>query len=653
MMDFHLSVLIILRWTHIVSAILWVGIAFFLNLVLSPAVKKMDSSLRPRVLPDILDRAMFWLRWGALFTYVTGWVYLIYKCYGASNVGFHGENGLGHTTWGQWVSVGVVIGTVLVINVWYVIWPAQKKIIRWMRAGETPAQMPAVAANADKASKINLYLSIPLIFTMAAASHLPIMNSWIVAAMLLVGFALAAHLFMIANRIFRAAVVLALVFASVFGAQDADAANVKKKFDGKALYAQHCARCHGDLGTGDGPAHTMQRPWPRDFTTGEYKFRSTPIGTLPTLRDVERVIANGIPRTSMSGYKKWLSAEEIEAVARYVLEFSKNSGVPAAADGGIQIPQELADRPALKAGAKPFAADRLARGKQAFAVNCASCHGADGRGLGDLAGQLRDKDGFWIAPADLTDALGYGGGSRAADVYRTLTTGIAGSSMPVFDTILDEATRVDVAAYVESLQVEPAQRTLVSREAWNHALPSKVRGEYMTRAMSCALCHNSYDATGAYYPKPYLAGGVAITIPGLGVFPTRNITSHPTDGLGRWTEEEIARVITTGHAPNRRIEAFSMPWVYFSHLTEQDARDVAAYVKSLKPIENQVPARKYDPIWKRLWTRLKQVTRLELGRLEYPPFNVGSRQSEGERLDAEHERAGRLRARRLRSEGGQ
>ena len=163
----------------------------------------------------------------------------------------------------------------------------------------------------------------------------------------------------------------------------------------------------------------------------------------------------------------------------------------------------------------------------------------------------------------------------------------------------------------------------------------------MVRAMSCALCHNAYDATGEYYTKPYLAGGVAITIPGLGVFPTRNITSHPEQGIGRWSEEEIARVVTTGYAPDRRIEAFSMPWVYFSHLTEADARDVAAYVKSLKAVENAVPKRTYDPIWKRLWTRLRQLTGFEPGRLEYPAGNAGSRPMETEKLDAKRERAGK------------
>jgi mono/diheme cytochrome c family protein len=426
----------------------------------------------------------------------------------------------------------------------------------------------------------------------------------------------------------------------VFGVLPASAAEkspeAAPKLRARELYVRHCARCHGLNGTGDGDAHTMQRPWPRDFTTGEYKFRSTPAGTLPLLSDVERSVANGLPRTSMSGYAKWLTPEEIRLVSEYVLDLSRTSGLPEAPEKAVRIPS------GLESGAAPADAPRLARGKAVFAANCVSCHGADGRGLGELAPALKDKNGFLINPVDLTDAHGYGGGSSAADIYRTLTTGIPGSPMPLFGGTLDDAARADVAAYVRSLQVAPADRTLPDPAAWRRALPAKERGEYLVRAMSCALCHNSYDAAGAYYSKSYLAGGVAITLPGMGVFPTRNITSHPADGLGKWSEEEVLRVITAGHAPDRRIEAFSMPWVYFSHLTDEDARDIAAYVKSLKAYENKVPPRRYYPVWERLWTRIKQVTGLERGRLEYPPYNVGSRPAQAEKLDAARERDARL-----------
>jgi uncharacterized membrane protein len=202
MTDVHLTVLMTLRWIHVTAAMLWVGLSYFLNFVLAPSVKRMDPPSRRTLLPGVLERAVFWMKTGALVTYITGWAYLLYKCYGESNVGFHGENGLAHSTWGQWVSIGVIVGTVLFVNVWWVIAPAQTKLIRWMRAGETPPEFARLSARAEKASKVNVYLSVPLIFSMSAASHLPVINGWIVAGMFLAGFALVAHLYLIASRIF-------------------------------------------------------------------------------------------------------------------------------------------------------------------------------------------------------------------------------------------------------------------------------------------------------------------------------------------------------------------------------------------------------------------------------------------------------------------
>jgi uncharacterized membrane protein len=200
-MDFHLTVMFLLRWIHILTGILWVGFAFFFNFVLTPAARRMDPDSRKKIMPDLLDRALFWFRWSALVTYITGWVYIIWKCYIASNVGFHGENGFGNTSWGQWISVGVIIGTVLILNVWFVIWPAQKKLIGWMRAGQTPAEMPKLAARVEHIAKINAYLSAPLIFSMAAASHLPMISPWIIIGSFVAGFALVAHFFLISKKL--------------------------------------------------------------------------------------------------------------------------------------------------------------------------------------------------------------------------------------------------------------------------------------------------------------------------------------------------------------------------------------------------------------------------------------------------------------------
>ncbi len=408
-------------------------------------------------------------------------------------------------------------------------------------------------------------------------------------------------------RLFSIIGILSLLFFSV---------PLHASEDAKVLYQNHCARCHGDTGEGDGVAYTMQRPWPRNFKTGIYKFRSTPLNSLPTLKDIEKTIAKGNLRTSMPPFESFLSADEISLLAKYVLNISQaNSEVPIAT-------QELFYDEVLNQ-TNPSSTD-LEVGQQLFNANCVSCHGDDARGLGDLAGFLYDENNFWIQMPDLTDPLAYGGGHEAADIKMRMQAGIALSNMPVFNEALTMDEIDNIALYVKSLQKKSAERQLISQAKWREQLPKEARGEYMTRAMSCALCHNSYDETGMYDPEMYMAGGVKITLPGLGAFYTKNITSH-SNGLAEWTEEEIIEVMTTGYAPDRRIEAFSMPWVFFSHLDRVDAEDIAAYVKNLEPIQNEVPNRYYYPIHQRLGERFKELLGLEYGRLEYPPFNQGRR----------------------------
>jgi len=385
--------------------------------------------------------------------------------------------------------------------------------------------------------------------------------------------------------------------------------------DAARLYSVNCARCHGDQGAGDGLAHTMQRPWPRDFTQGQYKFRTTPLNTLPTLDDVTRVVRKGILKSSMPAFEKFLSSEEISAVSAYVLDISRQAS-------GLPQGRPLHSQTFLNSAATPV---RLARGKTLYAKECMSCHGSDGLGFGPEAGLNYDDHGFWIATSDLTDPLSYGGGSRTSDIFFRLKTGIPLGPMPRFGEYLTDLEMADIALYVKSLQVAPDKRAYIDRSAATRNWPAKTRGEYLTRAMSCSLCHNSYDGKGHYYANLYLAGGVAITIPGLGVYPTRNLTSHPTDGLGAWSQDEIVRVLKTGRAPDRQVEAFAMPWPFFSHLSDGDARDIAAYLKSLPPIQNRVPARQRFTLWQRLASRVRQAVDLEPGRLEYPPFNVGKR----------------------------
>jgi len=136
-----------------------------------------------------------------------------------------------------------------------------------------------------------------------------------------------------------------------------------------ALYERHCAECHGAGGRGDGPAAGMLSPRPRDFTTGQYKIRSTPSGSLPAAEDMVQAVRVGIPGTSMSGYDGLLSPELIRRLALYILTLAPSGAVR-------QPPMIIGPGPADSQDVRDQGA-RLYR-----SAGCVACHGEDGEARG-------------------------------------------------------------------------------------------------------------------------------------------------------------------------------------------------------------------------------------------------------------------------------
>lgn len=116
------------------------------------------------------------------------------------------------------------------------------------------------------------------------------------------------------------------------------------------------------------------------------------------------------------------------------------------------------------------------------------------------------------------------------------------------------------------------------------------RGAYLATIMDCGGCHTP----GAFAGKPDktrpLAGSeVGFQVPGLGIFNPPNLTPHPETGLGKWSEADIIKALRTGVRPDGRQLAPVMPWPSYAQLTDADAKALVAYLKSLKPVANQVP----------------------------------------------------------------
>nr|WP_245571772.1 c-type cytochrome [Microvirga subterranea] len=117
------------------------------------------------------------------------------------------------------------------------------------------------------------------------------------------------------------------------------------------------------------------------------------------------------------------------------------------------------------------------------------------------------------------------------------------------------------------------------------------RGEYLVSIMDCGGCHTPGIFLGKPDMERFLGGSeVGFQIPGLGIFYPPNLTPDPETGLGQWSEADIIRAVRNGVRPDGRQLAPVMPYQSYSKLTDADAKALAGYLRSLKPVKNQVPA---------------------------------------------------------------
>ncbi len=195
-MDTNISVQFALRWLHYIFGILWIGHLYFFNFVNGGFQAKLDAATKQKVVPELMPRALFWFRWGAMLTLLTGLGILYLKFFLPSGGGF---SAMMASSYGHWISMGAGFGIIMWFNVWFIIWPIQKKTIAAVRAGEKPDAGKVELAR--KASKANTFLSIPMLFGMGAASHLPV-NDWkVVVGAIVIGFVIAQALYMRAGKL--------------------------------------------------------------------------------------------------------------------------------------------------------------------------------------------------------------------------------------------------------------------------------------------------------------------------------------------------------------------------------------------------------------------------------------------------------------------
>jgi len=180
--DLYMNFQLLFRWLHVIAGIIWIGHLYFFNFVNIPLQGSLDDAGKKIVNPLMMPRALWWFRWGAMFTLLTG-LFLFFQVYlYTPGLGFGSTSSLvtpdGMTDRFMWIFMGMTFGIIMWFNVWFIIWPAQKKML----SGQVPTdQLPAVRKKVAGASKMNTYFSGPMLFGMLAPNHYGSIN-WVTAA---------------------------------------------------------------------------------------------------------------------------------------------------------------------------------------------------------------------------------------------------------------------------------------------------------------------------------------------------------------------------------------------------------------------------------------------------------------------------------------
>ena len=152
----------VMRWLHLFFGVLWIGLLYYLNFVQVPTMPKVPAELKKGITGYIAPQVFFFFRYAALFTVLTGLTIAFVNGYGHQALSFQGEGNVKLIGLGMWMAI------IMFLNVWVIIWPAQKKILGIVEA--TDAEKAAAAPRALIASRTNLLLSLPMFYTMVSAN---------------------------------------------------------------------------------------------------------------------------------------------------------------------------------------------------------------------------------------------------------------------------------------------------------------------------------------------------------------------------------------------------------------------------------------------------------------------------------------------------
>ncbi len=164
--------LFLLRWFHFLAGITWIGLLYYFNFVQTPFFASAEPAVRTGMIAGgLVNRALWWFRWGAMITFLTGWLYILHVLFAK----WGGLQPFFSQSYGWAIFIGGILGSLMWFNVWFVIWPAQQVVMasatQVSKGGQAIPEAAARGQHAGFASRTNTLLSIPMLFFMGAAGH--------------------------------------------------------------------------------------------------------------------------------------------------------------------------------------------------------------------------------------------------------------------------------------------------------------------------------------------------------------------------------------------------------------------------------------------------------------------------------------------------
>ena len=212
---------------------------------------------------------------------------------------------------------------------------------------------------------------------------------------------------------------------------------------GKLVYMEKCVFCHAEDGSGKGVSAFYSSPRPRNFIKGQYKFRTTPFGKIPTDADLYKMLVRGMSGTTMPSWKHFPEVD-LNSLVLYLKTLSKKFA-KFKKKGKTHKLIKVSPRP-------PFNQQSLQRGKTFFDTTCSGCHGLKGRSDGESTERNVDIESDAIRPRNLTKPWTFRRGSSAKNIFLTIRTGLSTTAMPRHSKRIYKDNEIwDIVHYVITL----------------------------------------------------------------------------------------------------------------------------------------------------------------------------------------------------------